>query len=90
MVLEPGLREREEFIPAPPIRSVRIPVTRINNVVMKSSLDVNNEYCVLLMSSSFFNVDFMAPVIPELQLEPNPINDTNKIEVSFQDKGTAD
>jgi hypothetical protein len=41
------------------------------------------------MDSTFFNVVFIAPVIPPLHDEPNPMADTRKIEASLKDRGTV-
>lgn len=54
---------------------------------MKSSLASRRENCVLLMWSSFFRVDFIAPVIPALQLDPKPISEISTTEASFHDNG---
>ena len=79
----PNLWVRGQRIPAPPILSVTKPLKRISAVTMKSSLASNSANCVLLMCSSFLSVDFIAPVIPELHREPNPIAETNRIATIF-------
>ena len=38
---------------------------------------------------TFFKVVFIAPVIPPLQEEPNPIAETRRIEASLKVRGTV-
>lgn len=38
------------------------------------------------MCSSFFSVDFIAPVMPELQRDPNPMAETSSIAMIFHFK----
>lgn len=88
LVIEPRSRRFPKFrlrhIPAPPILSVTEPLKRISAVTIKSSLASKSANWVLLMCNSFLSVDFIAPVMPELQREPKPMAETNRIATIFR------